>query len=325
MLLEMGISPRLYMKRPVHDVEPRWDNKIKKQSWNRFSPESSRSSHYIFFTPPSTNQLLVNTLNNTKSILVASSKDLQPAYGDLCLLSNKVVCTSWNGVKFLKDSMQVDNAVYLPLDISASTIRKTKLVINNSVIIAMICAGWPIKQVVNDSIQMSDFLLSSYENVLIKFIMYRSMPSPYKKRFKSLFLKYPDRIECVKPGGLTDNLISFINCDLSILMSRFLNTGMLPLLSVYGGTPVIAYDVPPINEILINLKNAMVVKASLNEGYRSLPIVSNDPSNFENFKTVVTNLLTQKNSLRKLRTDAHYDLDNRRSLFENGWKRVLDI
>lgn len=326
LLSAQGITPKIVVKGPIVPLEPAWDARIRKHNWMQFCIDSQNASSYVFFGTPSGQQLLLNKNNDTKSIVVPSLNDID-AFVDpvLAAFPEMIACPSWTGIGALRNVHNVHNVTYLPMDLPVPFTRKHSLVDKAAVNLSIVCAGWPINKLMADSVTLAEELLDAYLNVHIDFMLYRSVPKPCRSRLQVLKNLYPERLTMTKASTLSTTLLKLMKCDLTVWMAHQDPTGMPALLSLYAGTPVLAYDVAPMNELIVNGRNSLLVPAELSDDVKAIPVVSDTPSAYKNFKDDIFKILNTKNSLKRLRAETHYDLGNRKILFDNGWRALLGL
>lgn len=122
------------------------------------------------------------------------------------------------------------------------------------------------------------------------------------------------------PTGWTHTPLVYGRHDLTVWAAELEGYGMTGLESLCMGTPVVAYDVSPMSELVKDGENGRLVPCDLRWAPDRVPVVKPDWSAMQ--ETVI-NLLNNRTGIADLRRNTRLNLMARREKFAAGWATIL--
>lgn len=122
------------------------------------------------------------------------------------------------------------------------------------------------------------------------------------------------------PTGWSHTPLVYGRHDLTVWAAELEGFGMTGLESLCMGTPVVAYDVAPMSELVKDGENGRLVKCDLRWTEVRVPLVKPD---WEALRDTLVNLLNNRTGIADLRRNTRLDLMARREKFVAGWTDVL--
>jgi glycosyltransferase involved in cell wall biosynthesis len=142
------------------------------------------------------------------------------------------------------------------------------------------------------------------------------------KELKQLAKKYTDRWTNLWDCSWKDQSILMGEHDLTVWPAKVDGFGIVGLTSLTVGTPVIAWDVTPINEYIAAGRNGLLVSCDVEYNWLGVPQVK---PNYDEFGRILNWLITQPNALKDLRAHTLERAEARREEFTKGWEAVLPM
>jgi glycosyltransferase involved in cell wall biosynthesis len=96
--------------------------------------------------------------------------------------------------------------------------------------------------------------------------------------------------------------------------------GLVGLTALHMGVPVVAWDIEPQNELIINERNGMLVPCFPRQNWLGMPYAA---GKYSSFGRVVIFLLQNPHILAKMRSTSLRFLENRAKYFQQAWKEML--
>lgn len=140
------------------------------------------------------------------------------------------------------------------------------------------------------------------------------------RQLKAFSRSFPGRVTLLKSVPLQRRPLLYAQHDLTIWPTLAENIGLVGLTSIAMGTPVLAFNYPPLSEFL-SVKNSVLVPCSGQPESLGRPRIAPD---FAAFEQAASQLLHDRQYLGKLQQTVHHNLENRRNIFNDVWMRALE-
>lgn len=138
-----------------------------------------------------------------------------------------------------------------------------------------------------------------------------------------------DRQELVHMGGkfALESKVDWVShtyymkmADLVLWPTTREGLGLVGMESILQGTPVVAYDVPPVNEYLAHGVNSSLARCSIRWFRRGVPEVNVDDRGYEHYLGALRYAIDH---LPELKNRVYQGLDHRRARFDEGCNHLL--
>ena len=110
------------------------------------------------------------------------------------------------------------------------------------------------------------------------------------------------------------------DADLSLFPSRFEGLGLPLLESLHAGVPVLATDAPPMNEMVRDERNGLLVKAHAGGNFGAQTYWALDA---DHFRAQLERALGDADLLARLKAGATEGLSERRAAFDAAWRGLV--
>lgn len=242
-------------------------------------------------------------------------------YRPVADVANLVVCSSWNMTQVLRDRWRINHIRYVPWDCGIPPVRRVDESCNGHMLLP-ICHRKPYITVAN-TLEMADRLLASLPNTVITLTHRKSLPRQSLRKIAESIQVWDGRLKLVRTENWGHLLALLTRHDvlLKLDLGGNLSSSLLTTAALTMGTPVISFDSYYANELIRDGRNGLLVQTGtvIREG---VPEVIPD---LEAFEVAVWKTCKQKNTLRKLRRNSDYQLEDRAKLFRQGWREILGV
>lgn len=252
-------------------------------------------------------------------ILIPNAHELRRSHRKCCEQADAVLCTSRHAADQLTAHWELDNCAPLCWDPGVPILEKDGPADPSTPKIL-----YPL-ELVSPADQpsilfMLDSMLDAHSaTVTIPYLSSR-LTSATRKFLDNLQKRRPAQVTLRKRIDIGDWPVLFTGHDLTLWPSSLDHAGLGPLLSVYGGTPVLAFQSPPCNEFL-GAGNALLVPCKHKLSPLGIPAARLD---YRRFGEYFNALLTTPGALLELYGGTNGLLRERREQFLSTWKRLLE-
>lgn len=222
----------------------------------------------------------------------------------------------------VRDMFKLKNVAVLPFYCGYPITRKKHLLKPDQVHVCMSLYSTQMRKIDMTQLFMLAELLSTNPHVHVTIPHTNAITVLVQRHLKACEKTFEGRWKNVCTSYWHDYANIMANSDLTIWPAKYDGMGIVGLTSLHMGTPVLAWDVPPINEILVNGKNAILVPAEIEYSPMSVPRVKPDVQLFE--KTLKW-LVNDPQTLLKLTLNTDAALEKTDKEFKNGLKTILPI
>jgi len=128
------------------------------------------------------------------------------------------------------------------------------------------------------------------------------------------------RCTTLKSRSWHDQVIAMAESDLTVWLPLHDGLGLVGLTSIYVGTPVVSWDVPPINEFLNNGADSILVKCGVSCNQNGRPGVR---PNYDDLAEAITTLVREPKFLSALRRNTTSGALFNDKMATVGWRELL--
>lgn len=288
----------------------------------QFQKWLSTVKHIIWTAPVDSYFITQARKKHIRSSLYTSWDQLEPYDEKVLAEYTHILVPSVVQAMQLRDKFKLRNVAMLPYDPGVpSTLRgehtncvpgRTKLFLS--------LYGAQLRRVDLSAILVLATLMQDLPQVDVTIACSKGLAMYTQKELKQLAKKFPGRWRNLFNCKWTDQVIEMSKHDLTVWPAKWDGFGIVGTTSLAMGTPVIAWDMPPVNEHLASGRNSILVQSSIEYNWIGMPSVK---PNYQEFDRVLRWLITDKTALAELRKHTAERFDERRDEFRKGWAAVL--
>jgi hypothetical protein len=147
----------------------------------------------------------------------------------------------------------------------------------------------------------------------------KSMPWEVRKSLFSYLKKHKNIKGVIDETTCTSSLLLYGYSDIVLWPAEIEGFGLVGIESIYMGTPVVAYDIPPMSNIITNGVNGMLVPCD--DGGSKGGVMYAEPNPSE-FIKVATDAINEK--ILALNKNTKVGRRSVRSMFYSQWKKLIE-
>ena len=232
---------------------------------------------------------------------------------------NAVLAPSYEAARFLQARWGIRNIYAAPYDPGLPLTHKPSLPSRDRWVMLPLFDQAP-HCMEGTALEIAGRLLCRYDDVRLTVGYNSSTLMPFAKRRLRQFAKaFPERVSLVPRCTLAERPVLMAQHDLLLWPTHAENTGHIGLTALAMGTPVVAFNYPPLTEFLCE-ENAMTVPCRTAPNDLGVPTpVPNYPA----FEVCVQGLLDCPKTLGKLQRAATVGLPERQRAFHEVLGRCL--
>lgn len=144
------------------------------------------------------------------------------------------------------------------------------------------------------------------------------LDSQSRGTLESLERRFDSRVKLLRSMPLCNLAMQFAVHDLTLWPSRADNAALGALMSTFVGTPVLAFNVPPVNEFV---HANTLVPCNHREGVIHEPLAV---LNYRDYGTYLNQLVTEPTALAQAYVDNTHRLQERSKNFDRAWSLVFE-
>lgn len=141
------------------------------------------------------------------------------------------------------------------------------------------------------------------------------------KYLQQLVKRHPDNCRLVASPSIANRPFLFHQHELTVWPTHSEDIGMLGMTSLAMGTPVAAFDVPPLDEFLMR-ENSLLLPCDITYSETGAPSAVPD---YQLFGDKVLDLIGDCEHLRQLEKNASLNLNTRRAAFNSSWDVITEV
>lgn len=299
-------------------VAPGYDNKIHQKRFKYWL--NSNLSHIFWLVSADPFYVAAASSENIINIIYISWDQLEP--GDEILLSmyNVVLVPSVVQATQLRDRFGIKRIAVLPFDCGYPICKKTTNIDQYRIRVFLPVYGSQLKNMELPAIILAANLVQARKNIYLTIYWSKGLSRSIVKHLYKLGKKLGDRLILKEVLNWNDYALEMNKSDLTLWLSKSDGYGLVGLTSLHMGTPVVAWDVTPINEYLSIGRNSVLVTTNIEYDYLGIPSVV---PNYVELENVLTQIFDSPNTINELREHTHeklYDFDNE---FYKGLEHII--
>lgn len=303
----------------ANTVDATYDNKVRASNFHAWLPKTS----HIIWTAPVDNYFIDTARREgIRSTLYTSWDQVEPydekVIGDY---THVLVPTPYQAIK-LRDHFKLRNIAVLPFDSGIPITSKPACDADGFIRLFISLYGSQLRRIDVSAIIMLANILRDTPNVAITIGCCKGLAKYTSQTLKDVQRKYPKRWNVLWDCPWASQVIEMGMHDLTVWPARWDGFGLVGISSLMMGTPVIAWNVIPMNEHLIAGRNAVLVETESEPNWLGMPLVQPD---YNEFDRVLRWVLDRPEVLAELKRHTAEGLESRRDDFRKGWNAVLPL
>lgn len=303
-------------------VDAHWDGRVLRGGKKDYLSWLSGLSHVVFAEAPPPEMVLSAQSGNVRSVLLLQWNTLTERDIQSAVRFDKVIAPSRSVYKHLRAFPAFDgvDVSCVPWDVVSPFTRSDHVVDPTRIGIAWDLNG--SQAFVQDSSSLGTLrellkLPYVYATVLHEGRLLRQ----HQEALAQLHQAAEGRLELLKSPSWERRMLTLAAHDFTIWPSLSENAGLVGLMSLTVGTPVVAYDHPVCGEVVRDSVNGILVPCELEYNWFCVPsAVPNEPA----FLEQAMRLACSPSLVTHLRGRAHHKLDKRRRVFQDQICTIFD-
>ena len=318
----IGYETTLFSNKiPKHHYGCNWDSIVKTPKDMSYEEWLSDISHIIWPVPPS--REVVQKVGKSIVTIALAPWDCLPGYiRSSFKICAHVVSPCLDNTNTLQKEVNIRDASTIQWDSPIPITKKEASDINLDAprILVPLHSSQGLRCDLDSLYEILIGIQAKLPNVVITISHSpKSMPWSCKKSLAKFITKHKSIKLVIDETTCTSSLILYSKHDLVLWPAEIEGFGLVGIESLYMGTPVIAYDVPPISNIITDGVNGRLVPCNCGGSKGGVMYAEPNP---EAFIEVVVNAI--KDGLLSISKNTASGRRAARSQFLSQWKRLIE-
>ena len=236
--------------------------------------------HYRKNATKNCNQILVPSWHSTRLETITTIR----SFFDYCVVPTPTIKKTL--MQCVYGKTHTKKLIELPWDIRATLTKRDGHVRKNWKKVCVVADSDAIGNSSSFIFTVLDELLNSQNNLEFTVLHSRAFCPADRQSIKYLSRDFHTRLVFKTMPALENLALEFHNHDWVWLPSRRANFGVFANLAISCGCPVLAWDIPPYNEIIQNDVSGILVPCDTKTNWMQAPSAINDTSNFVKYATI---------------------------------------
>lgn len=322
-LKALGYETTLYSKlKKKHIYGCDWDSLVTTPEDMSYEEWLKTITHIIWPVPP--NKDTVKKVGKNIVTIALAPWDCLPSYtkGSLKLCAHTVSTCSEN-TKVLKAGSSLTNISTIEWDSFIPITHKAfgSVDLNNPKVLIPLHSSQGLRCDLDSLFDIIEGVIHGCPKAKIA-ISYslKSIPWEISKELRSFVRKHSSSVSLVLDAATcVSSLLLYGSHDIVLWPAEIEGFGLVGVESIYMGTPVIAYDVPPMSDIVIDGINGVLVPCKHGGSVNSIVFAEPDAYNFIDKSVDAIN-----NKLVELNKHTKTGKKSKRSKFNSAWKKIIE-
>ena len=299
-------------------VEPYWDQHALMIHGGEFTEWAKKCSTLVWTFVPDVEQVAWCRRKEIHTVLLASWDEMQEPDFKAAQAFDTVVAPSKAAQEFLR-SKKLTNVECVRWDPGVSYTRKPDAHVGERVRMFVPLFGTQPERVDDSVLPMFDeILMTTAGSVTLSYV-----PSHWnayaRKQLRRLHARHPGRVTLVDRFTPSRLNVYYGQHDLTVCPSLVENFCLPVSVSLAMGTPVVAFEMPPVVEFVTEA-NGLLVKEEIVPTRTGVPTVM---PRYDGFGKAVVELASNPDRIRRLQRGTEHGCLQRREFFETKWGRLI--
>jgi len=317
---QAGLEVSLFSTTPNPPRLGRWDAAVQCNLKQSFTNWVKTVDYVLWMHTPAFEQVQWATGHGRSTVIFCVWHELTGEARKAYREAGAIICPSNACAQFIRDRWQLRNVFAAPYDPGLPLTQKASVPDDGSVKMLLPLFDQSPHTTESTGLEMAGRMLCQFAHTQLTVAYNTSTLAPFAKRRIRQFAKaFPGRVRLVAGCALRDRPVLLSQHDILFWPTHAESTGHVGLSSLAMGTPVVAFNFPPISEFL-DESNAVVVPCRTAPNDLGVPIpVPNYPA----FEICCQHLLREQGQLRQLQRSVHSGLAERQTVFHEVLRRCL--
>lgn len=298
-------------------VDPVFDNRIKQVPFNKWL---NGVQHIVWTFPGETHQIELAMAHDVRNTLYTSWDQIVQYDAKVLAGYTHVLLPTLAQAMCVRDKFNLKNVAVIPWYCGFPVTNKTSNRMPDKIRLFMSLYGNQRRHVDLSAILLLASVASDYEKVDVTIVGSRSLSGLTRRKLRTYKKLFGSRWTIIDDCPWREQALLMGQHDLTVWPTKVDGFGLIGLTSLHMGTPVISWDMNPINEHLALGRNSLLVPGDLD--YNWLGVQQVKP-NYKEFDRILRWILDKPKELGELRRHTHERLAERKDEFEKGWDAVL--
>jgi glycosyltransferase involved in cell wall biosynthesis len=318
-------------------VDPDWDQRIEaghrhahawaldhkydnqRKLWRSYQQWILRHKHIVWTEPPGEEELFFSLRHGRNNILWTSWDRIRPDDDWALNMVDTLIVPTETQRNFFRTRWKLKGVEVVPWDPLLPITQKPTMS-RSCVKLFLSVYGSQLHRVGLGSVLSVSRILHTCPHVHATIACSKGLSALTKREFHVLQRSHSDRLRVIYDCPWHEQVLLMTQHDLTVWPSMVDGIGLVGLTSLYMGTPVFAFDIAPVNEVLTSGANAMLVSCKKELDWVGVPHVVPDNRRFEH---ALRELCKNTKLLRDLTSRTHATLEENRRSFTSGFNRLL--
>jgi len=272
---------------------------------------------------PRVEQLNFADRAGVKTVLAPMWQELIPPFKKALKAADAVVTLCAEQTELFRDIYNLRTAVHIPFDPGLPVTRKTALVDPKNVRLLLPWFDRTARCTGNDFLSGLQHIVTRMPDLKLTVAITTSKFAPsIAQFFKNLNVKTDGRVVIKRGVPLKSRPVLFGAHDLTLALGECDNYGLIPLTSIYMGTPVLTTNVSPQKDIIDNGHNGLLIRTK--SDYDEHGVVHALPD-YSLLLAAVQDFVAEPQHIDTLSRHIGKGLPQRRRAFDAGWRQIFNI
>lgn len=305
---------------PVHD---NWDHKVKHDSEHAFNKWAAGCSHIAWFGHQPL-LLRIAKANNCRNTLVVLDDYTNHSQPQTAGFYDCVIAPSVYKQKYLSAAWDSENIHAVPWDPGGPVLSKTTRVDPEHIWLYMPLSGGTLDAIGPSILYALNILFGLNKELCITIASSKRLSCAAKEALSEFSLRYPGRVRIIKLPKHNRRAAVYRSHDWTFYPAVHDDVYVPAIHSLYNGTPVVAFGLPPANECIVPGKSGYLIDCIMRVGAEAdIHRLSAWPSPGEILNGLQESVCSPV-TLDKLLSSVWPFLEMRRRTFTSVWKTVWD-
>lgn len=318
-------------------VDPDWDQRIEaghrnahtwaldhkgenqKKLWLDYQRWVLRHKLIVWTEPPGEDELFFSLRHNRSNVLWTSWDRIKADDEWALNMVDTLVVPTEEQRGLFKARWKLKGVQVVPWDPLLPITRK-QAVPRNEVRLFLSIYGSQLHRVGLGSVLSVSRVMNTCAHVRATIACSKGLSNYTRREFRALQRAHGDKLQIVYDCPWTEQILLMARHDLTVWPTMVDGVGLVGLTSLYMGTPVISFDVSPVNEVLTGGVNSVLVPCKKEQDWLGVPHAAPDHRRFEHS---LREVCKSQKLLRELTSRTHLTLEENRREFTNGFARLL--
>lgn len=300
-----------------------YDKLVLTRQMTKFTDWVKKHKVILWTHVPRIEQLKCADRAGVKTVVAPMWQELVAPFRKALRAADVVVALCAEQTELFRDIYNLRNVVCIPFDPGLPTTRKTALTDPRNVRVLLPWFDRTARCTGNEFLSGLHQVVGSMPDLRLTVAITPSRFAPsIVQFFKNLREKTAGRVTITRHTPLKSRPLLFGSHDLTLSPGECDNYGLIPLTSIYMGTPVLATGVSPQRDIIENGQNGLLIRTKAD--YDEHGVVHALPD-YALLIGALQDFVAEPRHIDTLNKHVSKGLPQRRRAFDAGWRQILNL